>query len=220
MFQRCNLPAMIQGRLITSMNFNIISLVYENPAVFLHEICAKIVQATGITVSGSTVCKVNVLHRNGFTRKKLVKVAIQRSTDHRGALLPTFCNIPVTSWMWLDETGSDRRDQLRKFDYALDYHLFASDFMLVHGTRISAIVGNVIRWCGGLWVISGFYRFWQIYRLHQRRFNSYYMQPFPDKHSILIMDNCSIHHGAEVKKPLLKMQAFYSFFFTTLQSRL
>ena len=27
------------------------------------------------------------------------------------------------------------------------------------------------------------------------------MQPFPDKHSILIMDNCSIHHIAEIKIP-------------------
>ena len=25
------------------------------------------------------------------------------------------------------------------------------------------------------------------------------MQPFPDKHSVVIMDNCSIHHVAEVK---------------------
>ena len=25
------------------------------------------------------------------------------------------------------------------------------------------------------------------------------MQPFPDKHSVIIMDNCSIHHTQEVK---------------------
>ena len=53
----------------------IIGLTHDNPAFYLHEICAKIFEATGVSVSGSTVCK--VLHtENGLTRKKLVKVAI------------------------------------------------------------------------------------------------------------------------------------------------
>ena len=45
----------------------VIALIHENPALYLHEICAKIFEATGVTVSGPTVCK--VLHRNGFTRR-------------------------------------------------------------------------------------------------------------------------------------------------------
>ena len=47
----------------------------------------------------------------------------------------------------------------------------------------------VIRWCGGLQILIDYIRGSLILT----------MQPFPDKHySILIMDNCSIHHVAEV----------------------
>ena len=46
---------------------------------------------------------------------------------------------PRRFFVWVDETGSDRRDQMRKFGYALRgeppvYHRF-----LLRGTRISAI---------------------------------------------------------------------------------
>ena len=63
----------------------IIGLIHENPASYLHEICSKIFEVTGVTVSGSTICK--VLHKNGYSWKKLVKVALQKSTEHRGAFM-------------------------------------------------------------------------------------------------------------------------------------
>ena len=44
--------------------FYIIGLTHENPAFYLHEICAKIFEAMGVSVSESTVCK--VLHKNGL----------------------------------------------------------------------------------------------------------------------------------------------------------
>ena len=96
-------PARPDARKLDNLHeLYIIALVHENPALYLHEICAKIVEATGITVSGSTVCK--VLHRNGFTRKKLQRRGQQSTEEH---LWPTFCSIPVTSWcgwMKLDRT--------------------------------------------------------------------------------------------------------------------
>ena len=50
----------------------IIGLLVENPGLYLREICLNIHTATGITVSGSTVCQ--VLQRNGLTRKKLCRL--------------------------------------------------------------------------------------------------------------------------------------------------
>ena len=54
----------------------IIGLIHENPAIYLHEICSKVYETTGMLVSRATVCQ--VLRRNGFSRKKLTKVALQR----------------------------------------------------------------------------------------------------------------------------------------------
>ena len=45
------------------------------------------------------------------------------------------------------------------------------------------------------------------------------MQPFPDRHSIIIMDNCAIHHVQEIKD-FIESLGIVIFFFTTLQSRL
>ena len=56
--------------------------------VYLHEICAKIVEATGITVSGSNCVQGSMGCNPG-----------QQVTEEH--LWPTFCNIPVTSWCGL-----------------------------------------------------------------------------------------------------------------------
>lgn len=108
------------------------------PSICAHEICAKIFEAMGVSVSGSTVCK--VLHKNGLTRKKLAKVALQRSVEFRGAFMANILQYPQDFIVWVDETGSDRRDALRKFGYALRGQPAICKRLLVRGERISAIV--------------------------------------------------------------------------------
>ena len=174
----------------------VIALIHENPALYLHEICAKIFEATGVTVSGPTVCK--VLHRNGFTRMKIVKVAIQRSTEHRGAFMANVLQYPRDFLVWVDETGSDRRDQLRTFGYALRGLPPISKRLLTRGTRISAIVAMSSDGVEAHELSVG--------STDATKFADFVrgsliptMEPFPAKHSVVIMDNCSIHHVAEVK---------------------
>lgn len=60
----------------------LITLVAENPCLYFQEMCQKIETATGVKVSGSTVCR--VLQKNRFTRKKVQTVAKQRSAEFRG----------------------------------------------------------------------------------------------------------------------------------------
>ena len=174
----------------------IIGLTHLNPAFYLHEICAKIFEATGVSVSGSTVCK--VLHKNGLTRKKLVKVAIQRSTEFRGAFMANILQYPRDFIVWVDETGSDRRDALHKFGYALRGQPAVCKRLLVRGQRISAVVAmssdgvEAYELSVGSTNFSTFFDF-------VRGSLVLTMQPFPAKHSIIVMDNCSIHHVQEIK---------------------
>lgn len=94
----------------------IVGLLFDNPAIYLSEVCQKIVTLAGIEVSPATVCR--VIHRNGFTRKKIQLVALQRSVEHRGRFFAEIQFYQVNQFVWLDETGSDRRDQMRKFGYS------------------------------------------------------------------------------------------------------
>ena len=174
---------------------SIIALICENPALYLSEMCSKINEATGVSVSGSTVCK--IVHRNGFSKKKLTKVALQRSIQHRGVYGKCIA-VPSRLFVWVDETGSDRRDQLRKFGYSIRGQPATCKRLLTRGIRISAIVAM-----SSDGVLA--------HELHTGSTDSKIfidfirgslipsMRPFPDKHSIIIMDNCTIHHSQELK---------------------
>ena len=52
----------------------VVGLLLDDPSMYLSEVCQKIVALTGIEVSPATICR--VIHQNGFTRKKLRRVAL------------------------------------------------------------------------------------------------------------------------------------------------
>ena len=55
----------------------IIHLVLDRPSIYLHEIQKELAETTGTAIFVPTLC--NFLHKNGFSRKKLGRVALQRS---------------------------------------------------------------------------------------------------------------------------------------------
>lgn len=167
--------------------------------MYLVEICAKIQELTGTTVSGSTVCR--LLQKHGYTRKKIRQVAKQRCEELRGIFMARVFNYPREFLVWCDETGSDQRDQIRKFGYSLRgltpvYHRY-----LLRGTRISSVAAmtssGVLTYEFHTDTMNGdkFFDF-----VRGKLIPS--MQAFTGPHSILIMDNCSIHHVEEVKQEL------------------
>lgn len=174
----------------------IIALVAENPGISLHEICLKIEEATYVSVSGPTVCR--VLHRNGFTRKKIVQVAKQRSVEFRANFMAHALQFPRNFFVWVDETGSDRRDQIRKFGYALKGLTPIYHRLLVRGSRVSSIAamcseGVVDYELTDSTVNAGkFYDFVRGQLIPN-------MQPFPGDRSIIVMDNCTVHHTQQLK---------------------
>ena len=173
----------------------IIGLVTENPAINLQEICSKIEEATYVRVSGSTVCR--VLHRNGFTRKKIMQVAKQRSIELRASFMAHAFQFPRSFFVWVDETGSDRRNQIRKFGYALKGLTPVYQRLLARGTRVSAITGMCSEDVLGYELTTG--------TVNGDKFFDYVrgqlipsMHPFPGDQSILVMDNCRVHHTEQL----------------------
>lgn len=177
----------------------ILGLLMENPGFYLIEICLKIKELTGAVVSGPTVCR--LLQKHGYTRKKIRQVAKQRCEELRGIFMARVFHFPREFLVWCDETGSDRRDEIRKFGYSLRgltpiYHRH-----LVRGQRISSVVAmsshGVLAYDFTTGTMNGD-KFFDFVRGKLIPC----MQPFPGPHSILIMDNCSIHHMEEVKHEL------------------
>ena len=102
--------------------------------------------------------------------------------------------------MWIDESGSDARDHIHTFSYALRGMTPTSHRLLARGKRVNAIaalsssgllaVDLVIGTVSGL----EFFDFLQGTLIpNMMTYNG------TNPHSIVIMDNYSVHHIAEVR---------------------
>ena len=88
----------------------------EKPTAYLQEIRTDLFVKTGTTISESTIC--TLLQRNNFSRKKLHTFAKQRKDELRSSFL-TMKFSPPDMMVFVDETGSDKRDVMRRYGYAL-----------------------------------------------------------------------------------------------------
>ena len=179
---------------LTSIDeFLILELVLERPGIHLDEIKQELCEQTGTEISLSTIC--NFLHKNGFTRQKLIKVAIEKNEELRTKFRADVSLFKPEMFVFVDETGSDRRDTMRKFGYSLRgkpakaLHIFRRG---KHVTGITAMSMEGVLDCS--FVTGGvdgdaFQKFIDENLLSK-------LQPFngTNPHSIVIMDNCSIHH--------------------------
>ena len=188
-------------KLDRSSELYVVGFILDNPSIYLHEVCQEVKECFDLTIAPSTICK--LLKRYGITRKKIRQVARQRCNALRGAFMAQTFLFNREMFVWVDETGTDKRDQLRKYGYALRgttpvYHRFLS-----RGDRINAIAAIT---SSGLLTVEltkatvngdNFFDFIRGTLIpHMRPFDG--VSP----HSILIMDNCSVHHVNEVREVL------------------
>lgn len=177
----------------------VVGMLFENSALYLSEVCGMIKETTGICASPSTVCR--IIRKHGLTRKKIRQVALQRSMDQRGRFRANALLFDVNQLVWVDETGCDRRDHIRKFGYSLRGVSPIYNRLLHRGERISAIGAMCT---GGLLA----YKFMKG-SVNGEKFLEFVigtlipeMLPFDGENpcSIIVLDNCSIHHAHPVAK--------------------
>ena len=115
----------------------IIGLIYQCPTLQLQEIAYKVAEISGTEVSISTLCR--LLARNGFTRKKIQNTALQRSLDFRALYMASIVTFTSSMFVWIDETGTDLKEMLRKYGYAIRGERVVCNRIQVRGRRISVI---------------------------------------------------------------------------------
>ena len=180
---------------------HIIGYVMENPSVYLNEVCYNIQDITGEAISPSTVCR--LLKRYGVSRKKIRQIALQRCNSLRGTFMAHTFLYRREFFVWIDETGSASRDAIRKYGYSLrgtrpEYHR-----LLTRGKRINAIAAmsstGIIALDLTTDTVNGdkFFDFLRASLIpNMMSFNG------TNPQSIVIMDNCSVHHVEEVTELL------------------
>ena len=115
----------------------ILQIVLENPGMFLHEIQEKLKQFLLLEVSNATIHR--CLKANGFTRQTLRTTALQRDEFLRQQFAHDVSVYSPDMLIFIDETGADRRNMIRKYGYSLRGKPLRNHTMLVRGERVSAI---------------------------------------------------------------------------------
>jgi transposase len=188
----------------------ILNLVVQRPGIYLREIQKELVDFLMLHVSVSTICK--FLHKNGFTHQRLRNTALQQDAFLRQQYILDMSVYSPDMLVFVDETGADRRNSLRKYGYSLRGKPATNISLLFRGERVSAIscmsmngildVKTVTETTNG----DTFYDFVQTHLIpHLLPFNGV------NPHSVVVLDNCAIHHCTEVVATLREMEVLVHF---------
>ena len=141
----------------------------------------------------STIC--TFLKKANFTRQRLKLYAIQRDEFLRAQFITDVSLYSKDMLVFLDETGTDRRDTIRKKGYSLRGKPIRAQRLLAKGEHISVICAmcvDEIMCCKierGSVDGESFVDFLEKSLMpNLMPFNGY------NPRSVVIMDNCSIHH--------------------------
>lgn len=188
----------------------ILHLVVEKPGILLREVQTELLQVLLLEVDISTICR--FLRENGFTRQKLRYIALQRDDYLRQKFV---LDVPVYEphmLIFLYETGADRRNILRKYGYSMRGKPAQKHAWFVRGERVSGIAIISVSGLLDVSVVKGtvdgdkFYHFVLKYLLpHLMPFNGV------NSHSVVILDNCAIHHVEEITSMIEDVGALVQF---------
>ena len=130
---RCNGPRRLLGQ---HEQLILLRLILESPGIYLYEVQREL-HDHGIDVSTSTICR--TLRFMGCTRQRIQRVALQRSDECRARFMAEISMYDPSMLVWIDETGCDRRNSLRRCGYSVRGMPPREHRLLVRGTRYSAI---------------------------------------------------------------------------------
>ena len=186
------------SRILTpAAQYFVLNLVVSKPGLYLWEIQNELKDLLMLDVSLSTICK--FLHKSSFTRQRLRLVALQQDQYLKEKFIIDVSLYSSNMSVFIDETGADKRNTLRKYSYSLCGKPATQQSLLVRGERVSAIACMTVE--GILDVKTHketstgdiFYDFIQSHLIpHLCPFDGF------SSNSVVVLDNCSIHHCEEV----------------------
>lgn len=180
----------------------LLKLILDHPGIYLHEIQNKLQNQFGVEISVPTICRTLKC-----TRQVMPHVAIQRSDACRARFMAEISIYHPSMLVWLDESGCDRCNTARKYGYSIQGIPLCDQRLLIRGTRYSAIPIISTDGVHDVYIAEA--------NVNGTRFVHFIeecllplLKPFNglNFHSVVIMDNASIHHINEVAE-LIDTQA-------------
>ena len=127
----------VSRKVTPTVELILLTLVVERPGILLRELQAKLHQIYEIDISLATICQ--FLRKSGFSRQKMTIIAKQRDEDVRAQFALDVSVYTPEMFIFLDETGADRRNTIRKYGYSVRGRPARSQKLLIRGQLISAL---------------------------------------------------------------------------------
>ena len=124
-------------KLTTPAQLLVLHLVIERPGVLLHELKKELLEVLMLEINVSTLRR--FLHISGFTRQRLCCIVLQRDDFLRQKFNLGVSVYDTDMFVFLDETGADQRNILRKYGYSMRGKPPQKHTLLVRGEHVSGI---------------------------------------------------------------------------------
>ena len=170
----------------------LLDIVFNNLGIYLNEIKSTFEELTGQSMHNSTLCR--EVRRLGLTRQSIHRIVLQRSEIERAAFKVQIELMDPSFFVWLDETGWNRRDSHRRMAYGFHGSPPVSVRLNLARSRLSAIAAMSIKGIGDVTIyeedVDG-----QVFYSYLEHTILLTLQPFngSSQESILIIDNEFIH---------------------------
>lgn len=180
-------------KLSSSVKRYILHYVLQNPSSYLWELQMELKTSLHLEISLTALSR--VLKENNFSRQKLRLIARQRNERKRQEFVSDMSIFESHMFVFIDETGTDRRDAVRKYGYSLQGKTPRASRLLCRGERLSALA------------IMSYSGLMDVHIEHENvngdKFLAFVernllptLMPYNgvNPNSIVILDNASIHH--------------------------
>ena len=205
-YDKSNLPR----KLTETVKFYIIELILQHPGIYLREVEAELQEILAVELSESAIC--GFLRSHGFSRQKMQIIARQRDEIERLRFVSELTVYTPEMFIFLDETGSDKRNAHRRYAYSWRGKPARTHKLLVRGQRMNAIAFMSVDGLLDCHIeegnVDGDVFFSTIQRVlvpHIMPFNG------TNPHNVIVLDNASIHHIDEVVELLHSLGALVLF---------
>ena len=174
----------------------LLRFILDRPDLYLHELQELLNNHFGVIVSIATICR--TLHHMGVTRQVMRHIALQRSDIDRAKFMSEISIYDPEMLIWLDESGQDRRNAVRRYGYSVRGTRPVKHRLLIRGIRYTTILIMSKNCVHDVFIAEGSVngdRFQYFLRTSLLPILHPYNTVNP--RSVVIMDNASIHHVQE-----------------------
>lgn len=173
------------------------SLLQANPTLYLDELQEQLYDTREVDVSIATIFR--TLARSDLTQKQVAPAAAERDRELRSTWQAVNGDIPMDFIIWLDESSVDDLTNHRLSGWASLGRACVKRQTFLRGQRFSVLPALSTEGMIALEIFEGSVTKERFFRFIDEQIAPI-LTPYPGPRSVVILDNCAIHHDEELRR--------------------